>query len=109
LEVLAIVAYKQPVTRGEIEAIRGIKCDRVLEGLQKRELIEEVGRSTGIGRPILYGTTDAFLKYFGFSTLRELPEIEDIEAAIEYDEAKDPLDLQQIALEFPGEIHTSDE
>jgi len=109
LEVLAIVAYKQPVTRGEIEAIRGIKCDRVLEGLQKRELIEEVGRSTGIGRPILYGTTDAFLKYFGFSTLRELPEIEDIEAAIEYDDAKDPLDLQQIALEFPGEIQNSDE
>jgi segregation and condensation protein B len=109
LEVLAIVAYKQPVTRGEIEAIRGIKCDRVLEGLQKRELIEEVGRSTGIGRPILYGTTDAFLKYFGFSTLRELPEIEDIEAAIEYDEAKDPLDLQQIALEFPGENPSSDE
>lgn len=109
LEVLAIVAYKQPVTRGEIEAIRGIKCDRVLEGLQKRELIEEVGRSTGIGRPILYGTTDAFLKYFGFSTLRELPEIEDIEAAIEYDEAKDPLDLQQIALEFPGETQSSDE
>ncbi len=109
LEVLAIVAYKQPVTRGEIEAIRGIKCDRVLEGLQKRELIEEVGRSTGIGRPILYGTTDAFLKYFGFSTLKELPEIEDIEAAIEYDEAKDPLVLQQIALEFPGEIQTIDE
>jgi segregation and condensation protein B len=109
LEVLAIVAYKQPVTRGEIEAIRGIKCDRVLEGLQKRELIEEVGRSTGIGRPILYGTTDAFLKYFGFSTLRELPEIEDIEAAIEYDESKDPLDLQQIALEFPGDIQSSDE
>lgn len=109
LEVLAIVAYKQPVTRGEIEAIRGIKCDRVLEGLQKRELIEEAGRSTGIGRPILYGTTDAFLKYFGFSTLRELPEIEDIEAAIEYDDAKDPLDLQQIALEFPGEIQNSDE
>lgn len=102
LEVLAIVAYKQPVTRGEIEAIRGIKCDRVLEGLQKRELIEEVGRSTGIGRPILYGTTDAFLKYFGFSTLRELPEIEDIEAAIEYEETADNLDLQQIALEFGG-------
>ncbi len=109
LEVLAIVAYKQPVTRGEIEAIRGIKCDRVLEGLTKRELIEEVGRSTGIGRPILYGTTDAFLKYFGFASLRELPEIEDIEAAIEFEEPEDVLNLQQIALEFPADTQSSDE
>jgi segregation and condensation protein B len=109
LEVLAIVAYKQPVTRGEIEAIRGIKCDRVLEGLTKRELIEEVGRSTGIGRPILYGTTDAFLKYFGFASLRELPEIEDIEAAIEFEDPEDVLNLQQIALEFPADTQSSDE
>lgn len=101
LEVLAIIAYKQPVTRGEIEAIRGIKCDRVLESLQKRELIGEVGRSTGIGRPILYGTTDAFLKYFGFASLRDLPDIEDIGQAIEASEPADGLDLQQIALEFP--------
>jgi len=104
LEVLAIIAYKQPVTRGEIEAIRGIKCDRVLEGLQKRELIDEVGRSAGIGRPILYGTTDAFLRYFGFTTLRDLPEIEDIERAIEAEEPGDGLDLQQIALEFPEPV-----
>jgi len=109
LEVLAIIAYKQPVTRGEIEAIRGIKCDRVLEGLQKRELIEEVGRSTGIGRPILYGTTDAFLKYFGFASLRELPEIEDIESAIEFEESAGILDLQQIELEFPEGQQPSDE
>lgn len=104
LEVLAIIAYKQPVTRGEIEAIRGIKCDRVLEGLQKRELIDEVGRSAGIGRPILYGTTDSFLRYFGFTTLRDLPEIEDIERAIEAEEPGDGLDLQQIALEFPEPV-----
>jgi segregation and condensation protein B len=101
---LAIIAYKQPVTRGEIEAIRGIKCDRVLEGLQKRELIDEVGRSAGIGRPILYGTTDSFLRYFGFTTLRDLPEIEDIERAIEAEEPGDGLDLQQIALEFPEPV-----
>ena len=103
LEVLAIVAYKQPVTRGEIEAIRGIRCDRVLEGLQKKELIDEVGRSSGIGRPILYGTTDAFLKNFGFSTLKELPEIEDIESAIEVEEPKDIVDLQQIPIKIPQE------
>lgn len=78
LEVLAIVAYKQPVTRGEIEAVRGIKCERVLEGLAAKNLVEEKGRSQGIGRPILYGTTDEFLKYFGFETLKELPTIEGI-------------------------------
>ena len=76
LEVLAIVAYKQPVTRGEIEAVRGIKCERVLECLVAKNLVEEKGRSQGIGRPILYGTTDEFLKYFGFETLKELPTIE---------------------------------
>jgi segregation and condensation protein B len=100
LEVLAIIAYKQPVTRGEIESIRGIKCDRVIEGLQKKELIEETGRSNGIGRPILYGTTDSFLRYFGFKNLKELPDIEDIESAIHEEEAPDELDLQQISLNF---------
>ncbi len=82
LEVLAIVAYKQPVTKGEIESIRGIKCDRVIEGLEKKELIKEVGRSNAIGRPILYGTTDEFLKAFGFRTIKDLPDIDDIENAI---------------------------
>ena len=82
LEVLAIVAYRQPVTKGEIEAIRGIKCDRVMEGLMAKDLVEQMGRSNAIGRPMLYGTTDTFLKNFGFSSIKELPEIEDIEAAI---------------------------
>lgn len=82
LEVLAIVAYKQPVTKGEIEAIRGIKCDRVMEGLLKKELVCEKGRADTIGRPILYGTTDVFLKIFGFSSIKDLPEIDDIESAV---------------------------
>lgn len=82
LETLAIIAYKQPVTKGEIEAVRGIRCDRVIEGLTKRNLIAEVGRSDSVGRPILYGTTDDFLRYFGFKTLKELPEIEDIEGVL---------------------------
>ncbi len=86
LEVLAIIAYKQPVTRGEIEAIRGVKCERVLEGLKQKDLVEEKGRSDGIGRPILYGTTDMFLRYFGFSTIKELPDIEDIESVLEVPE-----------------------
>ena len=79
LEVLAIVAYKQPVTKGEIEAIRGIKCDRVMDGLIRKDLVCEKGRSDSVGRPILYGTTDTFLENFGFSSLKELPPIDDLE------------------------------
>ncbi len=82
LEVLAIVAYKQPVTKGEIEAVRGIKCDRVIEGLMKKGLVAEAGRADTVGRPILYGTTDEFLRNFGFSSLKELPHIGDIEEAV---------------------------
>ena len=100
LEVLAIIAYKQPVTRGEIESIRGIKCDRVIEGLMKKELIEEAGRSNAIGRPILYGTTDMFLRHFGFKNLKDLPDIDDIENVIHEEDAPDALDLQQISLTF---------
>ena len=94
LEVLAIVAYKQPVTKSEIDAIRGIKCDRIIEGLMKKELVEEQGRSAGIGRPILYGTTDTFLKQFGFSSIKDLPEIEDIEDTLMADMGEDVSDLQ---------------
>lgn len=100
LEVLAIIAYKQPVTRGEIESIRGIRCDRVVDGLIAKELVEEKGRSDRIGRPLLYGTTDNFLKHFGFKSLKELPDIEDIEAAMEGDTAEDELDMQQISIEI---------
>jgi len=82
LETLAIIAYKQPVTKGEIESIRGIRCDRVVDGLIKKGLVAEVGRADSVGRPILYGTTDEFLKQFGFETLKDLPEIEDIEGAL---------------------------
>lgn len=110
LEVLAIIAYKQPVTKGEIEAIRGIKCDRVIEGLMKKDLIGEKGRSAAIGRPILYGTTKSFLENFGFSSIRDLPDIDDIGSAIsaeDEDEEKDSLDFQQIAIDltqdFPSE------
>ncbi|MGI6721425.1 MAG: SMC-Scp complex subunit ScpB [Anaerovoracaceae bacterium] len=100
LEVLAIVAYKQPVTRGQIDEVRGIKSDRVLEGLIKKELVEEKGKSTAIGRPVLYGTTDAFLKNFGLETLKELPDIEDIGAAIEApDGYEDAVIMNQISME----------
>ena len=105
LEVLAIVAYKQPVTKGEIEAVRGRRCDRVLDGLEKKKLVAEIGRSDAVGRPILYGTTDEFLRQFGFESLKELPAIEDIAGVLEDDgnasDGGDALDLQQIAIELP--------
>ena len=99
LEVLAIVAYKQPVTKGEIDAIRGIKCDRVMEGLVKKDLVCAKGRSEGIGRPVLYGTTDTILKQFGFSTLKDLPEIEDIESAIGITEESPEENTEQISID----------
>ena len=102
LETLAIVAYRQPVTKGEIESIRGIRCDRVMEGLMRKGLVREVGRAETVGRPILYGTSDEFLKQFGFESIKELPEIKDIEGLLEEElseEAQDSLSLQQISLE----------
>lgn len=77
LETLAIIAYKQPITRASIEAIRGVNCDRALSTLQARGLICEVGRLETIGRPILFGTTFEFLQYFGIETLEELPPLEE--------------------------------
>ncbi len=76
LEVLAIIAYKQPVTRIEIESIRGVRSEHVLENLLKRKLIKVTGRKEGPGRPLLYGTTPDFLKYFGLKDLEELPGLE---------------------------------
>ncbi len=73
LETLAIIAYKQPVTRGEVELIRGVKSDKIIQNLHMRELIEEQGRKDSPGRPILYGTTRKFLQYFNIESLDELP------------------------------------
>lgn len=73
LEVLAIVAYKQPITRVEVEDLRGVKCERPIQTLVSKGLIQEVGRVEGTGRAILYGTTKEFLNFFGLNDLRELP------------------------------------
>ncbi len=79
LETLAIIAYLQPITRTEIEQIRGVKSERPLQTLISRALIEEVGRKEGVGRPILFGTTIEFLTYFGLSSIDDLPPLpEDI-------------------------------
>ena len=78
LEVAAIIAYKQPVTRLEIEEIRGVNSDYALQLLLKHSLITVVGRKDSIGKPLLFGTTDEFLKRFELSTIGELPDYEDL-------------------------------
>ena len=78
LETLAIIAYRQPIIRAEIEAIRGVSCGEVLRGLLERRLVKIVGRAEELGRPMLYGTTREFLKVFGLAGLDDLPEIEGI-------------------------------
>lgn len=111
MEVLAIVAYRQPVTKGEIDSIRGVKSDRVLEGLIRKELVVDCGRSTVIGRPILYGTTPHFLAQFGFETLADLPEIEDVGTIVLSDSFinADELTMQQIEISMEGDQKESDE
>ena len=78
LETLAVVAYRQPITRLEIEQIRGVQCDRAVATLVGHGLIVEVGRKETIGRPILYGTTEKFLQHFALTTLSELPRLDAI-------------------------------
>lgn len=80
LEVLAIIAYKQPITRVEIEDIRGVKSERPIHTLSAKGLVQEVGRAEGTGRAILYGTTQEFLQYFGLKDISALPPLpEDVE------------------------------
>lgn len=78
LEAVAIIAYRQPIDRAEIEDIRGVASAGVLRTLQDRGLVEVVGRGEGLGRPMLYGTTDRFLEHFGFRGLEDLPREEDL-------------------------------
>ena len=77
LETLAIIAYKQPVTKPEIEAIRGVNVDGVLKTVIEKNLVRIAGRRETVGRPILYGTTSEFLQYFGLNSLKELPNLEE--------------------------------
>lgn len=76
LETLAVVAYLQPVTRADVEAVRGVDCDGVLRTLVERRLVREVGRRDAVGRPILYGTTPEFLRLLGLEDLGQLPPLD---------------------------------
>lgn len=75
METLAIVSYRQPITRIDIDELRGVRSDRAIATLLEKGLIKEAGRMDTVGRPILYGTTEDFLKYFGFKNIKELPEL----------------------------------
>jgi segregation and condensation protein B len=78
LETLAIIAYKQPVNRFEIEAVRGVDCSGVLKTVLDRNLIKIKGRDEGPGRPLLYATTDTFLEYFGLNRISDMPKLKEI-------------------------------
>jgi len=78
LETLAIVAYKQPITKNEIEQIRGVNCDYAIHKLLEKELVEMRGKSEAVGRPVLYGTTERFMEYFGINSLKDLPLPKDV-------------------------------
>lgn len=103
LETLAIIAYKQPIIRGDIEAIRGVNVDGVMSTLTERNLVAVVGRDERPGKPILYGTTPEFLRYFGLATLSELPKIEELEEYLKEKEAEREKIDQEIDAELRKE------
>ncbi len=82
LETLAIIAYRQPIGRAEIEDIRGVNCGAILKSLQERGLADVIGRGEGIGRPLLYGTTPLFLEQFALRHLEELPRADELAVAL---------------------------
>ena len=81
METLSIIAYRQPILRAEIEAIRGVSCGEVLRGLMERRLLKVTGRSEELGRPMLYGTTNEFLEIFGLARITDLPDVAGIDTA----------------------------
>lgn len=90
METLAVIAYRQPTTKGEVEQVRGVKCDYSVQSLLQKGLIKEVGRKEALGRPILYATTDKFLEHFGISDIRELPPLPDPQPVEKVDEPLTP-------------------
>lgn len=86
LESLAVIAYSQPVTRSEIEEIRGVRCERVLDTLLKHGLIRVAGRRKGSGTPLLYRTTNSFLSLFGLGSISDLPTLDEMQDILSQDE-----------------------
>lgn len=77
LETLSVIAYRQPITRGEMEQIRGVNCDYAVRKLLEKELITIKGRSTDVGRPLIYGTSEKFMQHFGLKSIKELPKLKE--------------------------------
>ncbi len=102
LETVAIIAYKQPITRVELESIRGVSCDYVIDTLLEHNLIEIVGRKDSVGKPLLYGTTDEFLKRFQIESISDLPDYEQLLANIKVISGEDEKGLYH-DFELPAE------
>lgn len=101
LETLAIIAYRQPVSRAEIEQIRGVNADYAIDKLLEKELIEIVGRSTGPGKPLLYSTSGKFMDYFGLKSMDDLPQLKEFQMASE--EIGEPTPLEEVvSYDFPS-------
>jgi|SRR5208282_211866 len=102
LETLSIVAYSQPITRAEVEAIRGVSADGMIRFLLERDLVKEVGKKEAPGRPVQYGTTKEFLKYFRLGSIADLPRLDDLERNRFDDGSAEPSPA-----ELPGEPRSS--
>ncbi len=89
METLAIVAYRQPVLRADIEAVRGVACGDILRGLMEKGLVKIVGRAEVLGRPMLYGTTRRFLEVFGLNSLDDLPRVQELRGGADKDDASE--------------------
>ncbi|UCC43481.1 MAG: SMC-Scp complex subunit ScpB [Candidatus Zixiibacteriota bacterium] len=98
LETIAIVAYRQPVTKSEIEHVRGVATDSVVQNLLEKGMIRITGRARTVGRPLQYGTSDEFLKFFGLNSLGDLPKMTEIEELIAAQEARSQTELELSAL-----------
>lgn len=99
LETLSIIAYKQPVSKSDIENIRGVNCDEVIKSLLEKNLITITGRAESVGRPLLYGTTQDFLRHFGLGSMRDLPKPREIEELLKEESVK-ATTLEEAANEF---------
>lgn len=101
LETLAIIAYKQPITKAEIEQIRGVSCGDIINSLIEKKFVDIVGRKDTIGRPLLFGTTQDFLKFFGLNSLKDLPELKEL------DDIANELKSNSDEISFPFDIDKS--
>ncbi len=101
LETLSIIAYKQPATKAELEGIRGVNCDYAIQKLLEKELIYIIGRSETVGKPLLYGTSDRFMEYFGLNSLAELPALKDFKLPdnqVGESESREELELKLVEI-----------